>query len=64
MGISQHLNFEGSLTSSLVLTELRVMYSAFKYRNQGKRIFLKTERFTFFDTTCIYIMLLVLIVTK
>ena len=47
MGNSQLFNFEGSLASSLVFKDLRVTCSAFKYRNQGKWIFLKIEGFTF-----------------
>ena len=49
MRSSLHFNFEGtgSLTSSIFFIELRVTCSAFKYRNQGKLIFLRIERFTF-----------------
>ena len=35
-GISQHLYFEGGLTSSLVLTELRVTVSAFTVNTETK----------------------------
>ena len=54
MEVSQHFNIEGSLTSSLVFTEMRVTCSAFKDRNQGKMNSLKKkERFTF-DTIYLF----------